>query len=126
MERIIEMNIHEISHNIIGMAMRVHSFFGPGFLEEVYKNALLVELEKSGLKYEKEAILDINYKGTTIGHYKADIIVERKIIVELKSVNAIIPIHETQLVHYLNATNINDCLLLNFGSKSLQFKHKYK
>lgn len=120
------MNIHEISHNIIGMAMRVHSFFGPGFLEEVYKNALLVELEKSGLKYEKEAILDINYKGTTIGHYKADIIVERKIIVELKSVNAIIPIHETQLVHYLNTTNINDGLLLNFGSKSLQFKHKYK
>ena len=120
------MQIREITDKVIGAAMKVHSHFGPGFLEEVYKNALLVELKEIGLKCEKEMYLNIFYKKELVGYYKADIVVENKIILELKAVACFVLGHENQLVNYLRATGINDGLLLNFGAKSLQFKHKYR
>ena len=120
------MEIKDLTHLVIGCAMKVHSHFGPGFLEEVYKNALVHELQKSGVQYKKEVGLEVMYDGVCVGHYQADIIVEEKLILELKSVNTLVPKHEAQLVNYLSATKINDGLLLNFGTQSLQFKHKYR
>lgn len=119
-------DLKELSHRIIGAAMRVHSYFGPGFLEEVYQNALAVELRDGGLKVEREVEIPVDYRGIQVGDYKADLIVEGRIILELKAVALLVARHEAQLVNYLSATRIDDGLLLNFGSPPLQFKHKYR
>ena len=120
------MNIDELCYKIIGAAMAVHRHFGPGYLEEVYKNALMVELDTLGIQAEKEIPIAVNYKGVRVGDYRVDIIIENRLILELKAVVAIHPSHEAQLVNYLNATGIDDGLLLNFGAVSLQHKHKYR
>ena len=120
------MEMKEMCRIVIGAAMRVHSHFGPGFLEEVYKNALLHELRKVGLNCEKEVGVDVMYDGVRVGYYQADIIVDNRLILELKAVSTLVAKHEAQIVNYLSATGIDDGLLLNFGSQSLQFKHKYR
>ena len=119
------MSIDEICYKIIGAAMAVHRHFGPGYLEEVYKNAMMVELEAAGLRSEKEVPIEVAYKGIRVGDYRADIVVENRLILELKAVTALNAAHEAQLVNYLNATGIDDGLLINFGAASLQHKHKY-
>ena len=119
------MSIDEICHKVIGAAMAVHRHFGPGYLEEVYKNALMVELEAAGLRSGKEVPIAVAYKGFRVGDYRADIVVENRLILELKAVVARNAAHEAQLVNYLNATGIDDGLLINFGAASLQHKHKY-
>ena len=106
--------------------MRVHSYFGDGYLEEVYKNALLVELKKLGFEVQSEVAIPVDYHGIRVGDYRADIIVESRLILELKAVTALNKRHEAQVVNYLTATGINDGLLLNFGTPSLQYKHKYR
>ena len=120
------MTSKELSHAVIGAAMRVHSHFGSGYLEEVYKNALMIELRESGINAEKEVSIPVDYHGVRVGNYQADIIVEKCLILELKAVSTLVPRHEAQLVNYLTATGIDDGILLNFGSSSLQFKHKYR
>ena len=120
------MNIDEICYKVIGAAMAVHRHFGAGYLEEVYKNALMVEFDALGLKSEKEIPIAVNYKGVRVGDYRADIIVENRLILELKAVTALNACHEAQLVNYLNSTGIDDGLLINFGATSLQHKHKYR
>ena len=120
------MDIEELCYDVIGAAMAVHRHFGPGYLEEVYKNALMVELNGLGIQAEKEIPITVNYKGVRVGDYRADIIVENRLILELKAVTAINSSHEAQLVNYLNATGIDDGLLINFGAASLQRKHKYR
>ena len=120
------MNIDEICYKIIGAAMAVHRHFGPGYLEEVYKNALMVELEAAGLRSEKEIPIAVAYKGVRVGDYRADIVVENCLILELKAVTVLNAAHEAQLVNYLSATGIDDGLLINFGATSLQHKHKYR
>ena len=120
------MSIDELCYKVIGAAMSVHRHFGAGYLEEVYKNALMVELEATGLHAEREIPIPIDYKGVRVGDYRADIIVENRLNLELKSVTALCSAHEAQLVNYLNATGIDDGLLINFGSTSLQHKHKYR
>ena len=120
------MDIDEICYKVIGAAMAVHRHFGPGYLEEVYKNALMVELEALAIQSEKEVPIAVVYKGVRVGDYRADVIVDNRLILELKAVTTINPSHEAQLVNYLNATGIEDGLLINFGSSSLQHKHKYR
>lgn len=120
------MSIDELCYKVIGSAMAVHRHFGTGYLEEVYKNALMVELEALGLHAEKEMSIPVDYKGARVGDYRADIIVENRLILELKVVTALCSAHEAQLVNYLNATGIDDGLLINFGSSSLQHKQKYR
>jgi len=120
------MEMKDLSHSVIGAAMKVHSCLGAGFLEEVYKNALLVELKRLGLNCEKEVAIDVMYDGVQVGRYQADIIVENRLILELKAVSALVLKHEAQLVNYLTATGVDDGLLINFGAQSLQFKHKYR
>lgn len=120
------MTLDELTHAVIGAAMAVYNRLGPGSLEEVYKNALLPELAKQGLPAEKEVPLEVHYDGVCIGRYQADVIVDRRLILELKAVSDLHPRHEAQLVNYLAATGIDDGLLLNFGTPSLQFKRKYR
>ena len=120
------MDIEKLCYDVIGAAMRVHSYFGDGYLEEVYKNALLVELKKLGFEVQSEVAIPVDYHGIRVGDYRADIIVESRLILELKAVTALNKRHEAQVVNYLTATGINDGLLLNFGTPSLQYKHKYR
>ena len=120
------MDIDELCYGVIGAAMAVHRHFGPGYLEEVYKNALMVELDALGIRAEKEIPIAVNYKGVRVGDYRADIIVDNRLILELKAVTSLNSGHEAQLVNYLNATGINDGLLINFGAASLQHRHKYR
>ena len=115
-----------LSYSVIGAAMSVHRHFGPGFLEEVYKNALMVELKQRRLSAVKEVPVPIDYCGIRVGNYQADIIVEGCLILELKAVSTLVAKHEAQLVNYLCATHIDDGLLINFGADKLQYKHKYR
>ena len=120
------MSIEELCYKVIGATMAVHRHFGSGYLEEVYKNALMIELKDLGIEAEKEVAIPVDYKGTRVGDYRADVIVDKRLILELKAVSALNASHEAQLVNYLNATKIDDGLLINFGAASLERKHKYR
>ena len=113
----------EESYKIIGSAMEVHKELGAGFLESVYQEALELELQKQHIPYEREKWLNIYYKGQRMKkYYTADFICYDKIIVELKALGELNPDHDAQLLNYLKATGLKLGLLLNFGSKSLQYK----
>lgn len=113
----------EITANIIKAFYNVYNILGFGFLEKVYENSMLIELEKFKLKCERQKPIKVYYDETEVGDYYVDIIVESKVIVELKAAETIIPEHEAQLVNYLRATDIEVGLLLNFG-KEPQFKRR--
>jgi GxxExxY protein len=117
------MKFKEITGKIIECALAVHKRLGFGFLENVYSNAMMIELKKAGLGAEKEKKIEIYYDDQLIGDYAADIVVEDKVILELKSVKEIHPAHEAQLVNYLKATGKEVGLLINFGEK-IQIKRK--
>ena len=117
---------YDLAGKVIGAAMEVHRFLGPGFVESVYENALLVELAASQLTFESQKELKVIYKGQSVGEFLADIIVDMALVVELKAVQSLLPIHEVQLVNYLTATGIEEGVLLNFGAESLQFKKKFR
>ena len=113
----------ELTGLIIKAAQDVHNTLGYGFLEKVYHNALLIELPKCGLLVESEKQITVEYDGQPVGEYFVDILVENKVILEIKAVKQINPDYEVQLVNYLKATKIDVGLLLNFGP-SLQVKRK--
>jgi GxxExxY protein len=113
----------EECYKILGCAMEVHKELGPGFLEAVYQEALSIELASSFVNYEKEKIIDISYKGEIMAKkYIADFVCNEGIIVELKAVNSLKNEHFAQVLNYLKATDLRIALLINFGSKSLEFK----
>jgi GxxExxY protein len=112
----------ELSFQVVGAAMEVHRQLGPGFLEQVYHNALAHELALQSIAYETHKALPVLYKGQVIGEYQADLVVDDKIISELKTVVALVPAHFAQAQHYLSATGLRLALLINFGTKSLQTK----
>ncbi|HDP68646.1 MAG TPA: GxxExxY protein [Candidatus Marinimicrobia bacterium] len=113
----------EITDKIIGAAYKVFGVLGYGFLEKVYENALCHELSKMGLTVHQQVPIHVYYDNLVVGDYFADIIVDDRVIVELKAVSSIDPIHEVQLVNYLKATDIEVGLLINFGS-TLAFKRR--
>jgi len=115
-----------LTHRIIGLAMRVHRTLGPGFLEAVYRRAMLVELRGAGMRAEEERKVAVRYDGVTVGEFAADILVDDRIIVELKAVDSLRKVHELQTVNYLTATGLDVGLLINFGAESLQFKRKFR
>ena len=114
----------DLTAKIIESAYKVHNTLGFGFLESVYQNALLIELEKAGLKAHKEAPIKVFYNEKIVGDYVADIIVEDKVILELKSVKELHPAHEAQLTNYLKATGVEVGLLINFGGERVDVKRK--
>jgi GxxExxY protein len=120
------MDIELMIRTVMQCSKNIRSHLGPGFLESVYKNAMLVELRKQGLAYQVEMPINVYYEGVLVGEFKADIVVEDMLILELKAVNSLHMAHEVQLVNYLTATGIDNGLLINFGSEELQFKRKYR
>jgi GxxExxY protein len=113
----------EITENIIGAAYNVHNLLGSGFLEKVYRNALVIELRLLAFKVDVEKPIEVIYKGEIVGNYFADILVDDKVIVEIKAIKELSMIHEVQLVNYLKATGIEVGLLINFGT-SVQVKRR--
>jgi len=113
-----------LTETIIGCAMKVHSALGPGFLESVYQRALLHELQKTGMKVECEKLITVYYDGVLVGDFSADVLVDGKVMLELKANQTLVPANEVQLVNYLTATGIEIGLLLNFGAERLEFKRK--
>ncbi len=105
----------EITEKIIGAAQRVHNTLGYGFLEKVYQNALVSELRTLGFNVAVEQPIAVHYHGKIVGNYVADIVVNEKVILEIKAVKEMSEIHEVQLVNYLKATGIEVGLLINFG-----------
>jgi len=120
------MEHEKLTEMIIGRAMKVHSTLGPGFLELVYQKALAHEPRKAGLRVECEKPIQVTYDGVVVGDFVADMLVEEVVMVETKSVQALIPAHEVQLVNYLTATGVEIGLLLNFGAEKLEFKRKHR
>jgi len=107
----------ELTDRIIACFYKVYTNLGYGFLEKVYENAMLVELNKNGLEAISQYPVKVNYDGVSVGEYYADIIVEDKVIIELKASANLVPENILQLQNYLKATNIEVGLLLNFGKK---------
>jgi GxxExxY protein len=118
---------HELlARKVIGLAMKVHRALGCGFVESVYRESLAIELREAQIEFEIHPILPVFYKREEVGVFQADIIIENRLIVELKAVEALTIPHSIQLINYLSAAQIDHGLLLNFGTKSLQFKTKHR
>jgi len=112
----------EITGQIIGAAFEVYNLLGYGFLEKVYENAVVRELQLKGLYAVAQYPIKVNYKDTEVGDYYADILVESKVIVELKTGKSFSPIHEAQLLNYLKSTGIKVGLLINFGPEKCEYR----
>ncbi|MHC1736559.1 MAG: GxxExxY protein [Ignavibacteriaceae bacterium] len=119
------MKYEDITGKIIGCAMKVHSVLGNGFQEVIYQRALAIEMENQGLKYQREMEMQIFYSGINIGTRRVDFFVEEKIMVELKAIIKLEEVHIAQAMNYCQAYGLPIGLLINFGSKSLEFKRIY-
>ena len=116
------MKYEELTGKIIGCAMEVHSTLGNGFQEVIYQRCLALELGNSNIEYEREVEMEIYYKGEHVGTRRADFLIEKTIMVELKAVINMEDVHLAQAMNYLEAYKLEIGLLINFGAKSLQFK----
>ena len=120
---------YDLSGQVIGAAMKVHSAPAPGFLESVYQNALRWELQKLGLKVDTQRPITVQYDGQVVGVFTAGLLVNDSVILELKANQLLAKAHEVQLVNYLVATGIDEGLLLNFGVERLErleYKKKFR
>ena len=116
----------EITEAVIGCAFEVIKELGPGFLESVYEKALLVALLQRGLSAVAQHPLKVSFRGENVGEFFADILVEQKVLIELKVVKALVPEHQAQLINYLHASGIEVGLLINFGNPRLEIKRCFK
>jgi GxxExxY protein len=117
-----KMNLNDITYKINGAIFEVNRVLGSGFIEKVYENALLIELHDCGIKAVNQAPIVVTYKRQNVGEYVADILVEDKIIVELKAVEKLTKLHEAQLLNYLKATDIKVGILVNFQGRKAEIK----
>ena len=113
----------ELTRKIIGAAYEVYNELGFGFLESIYEKALTKVLREKGLHVNRQAPVNVFFQGEQIGDFRADIIVNNLVIIELKAADNLHPIHEAQILNYLKATEIEIGLLINFGEK-IQIKRK--
>lgn len=118
------MQEEELTGQIIKSFYKVYNTLGYGFLEQIYHNALIIELTRAELKVETEKSIAVYYEGKILGTFSADLVIEEKVIIEIKAKERIHEAHEAQLLNYLRATEIEIGLLLNFG-RSAEFKRKY-
>src|SRR5690554_4057921 len=116
------MEYKELTHNIIGAAMEVHNILGNGFQEVIYQRALAIEMTDRNIRFSREHNMLIHYKGHDIGTRRVDFFVEDTIMVEIKAIINLEDVHLAQAMNYVEAYNLEIGLLINFGSKSLQFK----
>ncbi|MBK6773355.1 MAG: GxxExxY protein [Ignavibacteria bacterium] len=119
------MKHEEITHKIIGCAMKVHNTIGNGFQEVIYQRALAIEMERQDLCFQREMGMTILYEGIKIGKRRVDFFVEENIMVEIKAVIKLEDVHLAQAMNYCQAYNLPIGLLINFGARSLEFKRVY-
>ena len=121
------LDIEEIITTVMDCAALVRKHLHAGYLEKIYEKALMIELKDAGLEAKNQVELDVHYKGEILGTFAVDILVEKRLVVELKATQEISPAHEMQVVNYLSATGIDDGLIINFGNEnSIQFRRKYR
>lgn len=111
-----------LSEQVIGCAFEVSNTLGAGFLESVYENALCEEMVRHGLQFQRQKPLQVKYKGEVVGNYIADVVVEDKLLLELKALSKLSGEHEAQLMNYMKASGLSVGLLFNFGAPKLSFK----
>ena len=116
----------DLSYKIIGIAMRVHSKLGYGFLEKVYENALMVLFRREGIEAKQQVPITVYFEEEVVGNYYADILVEDKVILEIKSVENIIDAHIAQSLNYLKATGLRLAIILSFSKEKLEYKRIVK
>jgi GxxExxY protein len=112
----------DLTFQIVGAAMEVHRVLGPGFLEVVYETALAHEFELRHIPFRRQVGLEVRYKGLSIGEYRIDLLVDEKVVLEVKAASGLTAAHEAQAHHYLAATGLRLALLLNFGTPSLRVR----
>jgi len=111
-----------VTEQILGCAFKVANTLGPGFLEKVYENALLHELRKAGLRAQAQKGIEVWYDGELVGEFAVDLLVEERILVELKACRALGEAQVAQCLNYLAATGLKTCLLLNFGTPKVEVR----
>lgn len=120
-------NIHdELTYKIIGCAMKVHNSLGNGFQEVIYQRSLAIEFKKENLVFAREQEIPIYYEGFKVGTRRIDFLIENQVMVEIRAVAQLEDVHLVQGLNYLTAYKLDTGLLINFGSKSLEFKRLYK
>ena len=112
--------LETLVRNVIGAAIEVHRHLGPGFLENIYEQALCYELSTRGITFERQKEIVVPYKNISISGQRLDIVVEGQVIVELKTVEQLLPLHEAQILSYLKSTGMKVGLLMNFNVKQLK------
>jgi len=112
----------ELSYKIVGLAMEVYNELGYGFLEKVYENSMMVLFERERIPVRQQAGVPVYFEQRVVGEYVADIIVEDKIIIEIKSASGIADAHRAQVLNYLKATNMRLGIIINFGKKRLEYE----
>ena len=115
----------KLTELVIGCAYKIHNALGSGFLKKIYRKSLAIEIAKNGLKVEQESPIEVMYDEQVVGEFYADLLIENRLIIEIKAVQNFLREHEVQLVNYLTATGIDAGLLLNFGA-SVQVKRKHR
>lgn len=116
------MDLSALTEKIIGCAYTVSNKLGAGFLEKIYENALVIELRKTDLSHEQQSPIRVIYDGIVVGEYICDLVVESKILIELKACKAIDDAHIAQCLNYLKATNLRLGLIINFGKPKIEIK----
>ena len=116
------LKLDRITERIIGCVYKVSNILGSGFFEKVYENALTLELRNNGLKVKQQHGIQVRYDGVVVGEFAADLLVEGKIIIELKATKALDDIHMAQCLNYLKATDLSVCLLVNFGKPKAEIR----
>ncbi len=111
----VDAQINALVTKVIGAAIEVHRILGPGLSEGVYENALAIELNRRDIKFERQARLPVTYKGVQVGEGIVDLLIERTLVVELKAVSELLPVHDAQVMTYLKLLNLELGLLLNFN-----------
>lgn len=114
--------LNDLSNRIIGIAIDIHKKLGPGFQEKIYEEGLLKEFQKSGIGFEKQKVVRVEYDGMNLGNQRIDLLVDGEVIVEIKACTKIIPLHRDQVISYLKTANKRLGLILNFGRSKLEIK----
>jgi GxxExxY protein len=112
--------LERLARETIGAAIEVHRDLGPGFLESVYEAALAIELERRHLPFQRQVPVGVAYKGVAVGEHRLDLLIGERLVVELKTVDALLPIHKAQVISYLKAKNSPLGLLINFKVEALR------
>lgn len=120
------MQDEQLTHAIIGCAFRVYNELGFGFIESVYETALILELTKNCLRTETQEPIKVYYDTVEVGHFVFDIRVQKRVLIEVKSVRTLHTVHEKQLINYLSATGHELGLLINFGPSEVEVRRKYR